>query len=84
MPCFDLKMPANVQMLFNKINKIASFNIINIDPLINKVLNLNKTEPLNDNFEAIGLPSMFFLNNMGSLIIGFIIYFIGLIAMICS
>jgi sialic acid synthase SpsE len=43
MPCFDLQMPANVQMLFNQINKIASFDIIDIDPLINKVLNLKET-----------------------------------------
>jgi uncharacterized membrane protein len=39
---------------------------------------------MNSNFEAIGLKSIFFLNNMGSLIIGFITYFIGLIVMICS
>ena len=84
MPCFDLEMPANVQIFFNQINKVASFDLINIDPLINKVLNLNETEPINANFEALGFQSMFFLNNMGSLIIGFITYFIGLIAMRCS
>jgi hypothetical protein len=50
MPCFDLQMPANVQMLFNQINKIASFDIVDIDPLINKALNLNETEPMNPNF----------------------------------
>jgi hypothetical protein len=83
MPCFDLQMPANVQIFFNEINQIASFDIINIDPLINRVLNLNETEPINHNFEAIGLQSIFFLNNMGSLMIGFFTYFIGLIVMIC-
>ena len=59
-------MPANVQMFFNQINKIASFDIIDLDPFINKVLNLNETEPFNANFRAIGFNSMFFLNNMGS------------------
>jgi hypothetical protein len=54
MPCFDVQMPANVQIFFNQINKIASFDIIDVDPLINKMLNLNETEPLNANFEAIG------------------------------
>jgi hypothetical protein len=39
---------------------------------------------MNPNFEAIGLQSIFFLNNMGSLLIGFITYFIGLILMISS
>ena len=54
MPCFDVQMPANVQIFFNQINKIASFDIIDVDPLINKMLNLNETEPVNANFEAIG------------------------------
>jgi hypothetical protein len=73
-------MPANAQMFFNQINKIASFDIIDLDPFINKVLNLNETEPFNANFRAIGFNSMFFLNNMGSLLIGFVFYFIGIIA----
>ena len=84
MSCFDLQMPANVQMFFNQINKVASFDLIDIEPLINKVLNLNETEPMNANFEALGLESMYFLNNMGSLVIGFIAYLICLIAMLCS
>ena len=74
-------MPANAQMFFNQINKIASFDIIDLDPFINKALNLNKTEPMNENFAAIGFNSMYFMNNMGSLIIGFLIYFVGLIVM---
>ena len=76
-------MPANVQMFFKQINKIASFDIINLDPLINKVLKLNETEPINANFYAIGFQSMYFLNNMGSLTIGFLIYFVGLLAILC-
>ena len=76
-------MPANAQIFFNQINKIASFDIIDMDPIINKLLNLNETEPLNANFEAIGFQSMYFLNNMGSLTIGFLIYFVGLLAILC-
>ena len=71
-------MPANAQMFFSQINKVASFDIIDIDPYINRILNLNETEPVNANFEAIGLQSIYFLNNMGSLLIGFMIYFVGL------
>ena len=76
-------MPANAQIFFNQIDKIASFDIIDMDPIINKLLNLNETEPLNANFEAIGFQSMHFLNNMGSLTIGFLIYFVGLLAILC-
>jgi hypothetical protein len=67
-------------MFFNQINKIASFDIIDIDPLINKALNLNSTEPMNANFDALGFSSMYFLNNMGSLLIGFLIYLVGVLA----
>ena len=71
-------MPANAQMFFSQINKVASFDIIDIDPFINRILNLNDTEPVNANFDAIGFKSIYFLNNMGSLLIGFMIYFAGL------
>ena len=74
-------MPANAQMFFNKINEIASFDIINIEPWINKALNLTETDPMSDNFAAIGFQSMYFMNNMGSLLIGFVIYFAGLLVM---
>jgi len=75
-------MPANAQMFFNQINKIASFDIIDVDPLINKALKLNETGPFNDNFDAIGFGSMFFMNNMGSLMIGFVIYFAGIFTIV--
>jgi hypothetical protein len=45
--------------------------------LINIVLKLNETLPFNENFEAIGFESVYFMNNMGSLLIGFLIYFAG-------
>jgi hypothetical protein len=80
MPCFHVQMPANAQLFFNQINEIASFDMIDTNPLINQILKLNATEPMNANFNAIGFESMYFLNNMGSLIIGFLIYFFGLLA----
>lgn len=76
-------MPANAQMFFKQINHIASFDIIDVNPLIKKALSLNETEPMNANFEAIGFQSMYFLNNMGSLTIGFLIYLVGLLAILC-
>jgi hypothetical protein len=33
---------------------IASFNIIDIEPAIDRVLYLNETEPFNQNFNALG------------------------------
>jgi hypothetical protein len=38
------------------------------------VLSLNETEPFNQNFNALGFQSMYFLNNMNSLMLGFLFY----------
>jgi hypothetical protein len=39
------------------------------------MLKLNETEPYNANFDSLGFNSMYFLNNMNSLLLGFILYF---------
>ena len=75
MPLFDIQLPANAYSFFNQIFKIASFNIIDIEPTINKMLRLNQTEPLNQNFKALGFRSFYFLNNMNSILLGFNFYF---------
>jgi hypothetical protein len=68
-------MPASAQSFFNQILKIASFDIIDLTPRLDKMLRLNATEPLNPNFEALGFGSLYFLNNMNSMLIGFLVYF---------
>ena len=45
--------------------------------MINRALQLNATLPFNENFAAIGFESIYFMNNMGSLLIGFVIYLAG-------
>jgi hypothetical protein len=74
MPLFDIQLPANAQSFFNKIFQIAAFSIVDIEPYINKVLRLNETEPFNHNFNQLGFASLYFLNNMNSLLLGFAFY----------
>ena len=45
------------------------------------MLRLNATEPLNRNFDALWFGSLYFLNNMNSMLIGFLFYF-GLILLL--
>ena len=75
MPLFKVNMPGNAQAFFNQIFKIAAFDIIEIEPYMNKLLQLNSTHPFNRNFESLGFQSMYFINNLGPLLIGFLIYF---------
>ncbi len=39
------------------------------------MLNLEESKSLNPNFEALGFGSLYFLNNMNSMLIGFLVYF---------
>lgn len=81
MPLFDINMPANAQLFFNQIMKIAAFDIIDTEAMLNKLLHLKKTKPLNENFNKLGFESLWFLNNMGSLMIGFFLYAIAIIVL---
>lgn len=83
MPLFDVQMPGNAQTFFNQIFKIAAFDIIEIEPYVNSVLNLNETGPFNSNFDTLGFQSMFFLNNLGPLVFAFLIYFAAIIFLFC-
>ena len=82
MPLFKVNMPANAQAFFNQIFKIAAFDIIEIEPYMNKMLQLNSTHAFNRNFESLGFQSMFFMNNLGPLLIAFLIYFAAILLLL--
>jgi hypothetical protein len=75
-------MPNSAQNFFNQILKIASFDIVNLEPYLNKFLNLKESESLNPNFNALGFDSIYFLNNMNSMVIGFMSYFIMILLLL--
>lgn len=49
---------------------------MNTEPYINAALNLNETEGLNSNFDDLGFSSLYFMNNMGTMLIAFLFYFV--------
>ena len=49
--------------------------MVEIGEPINKILNLNETEPFDGNFDALGYESTYFLNNMGTFMLDYVIYF---------
>lgn len=79
MPLFKVQMPGNAQSFFNMIFTIASFDFVDLDPTINKMLKLNSTDPYNDNFGSLGFQSIYLLNNLGSLLLAFIYYFLSIV-----
>ena len=45
---------------------IAAFDFLDsIDPM-SKILELEETGPINNNFEGLGFETLYFLNNMGT------------------
>jgi hypothetical protein len=71
MPLFNIEIPANAQLFYGFIMQLASFNILPMQDFYGKYLPSPSWDgPLNERFEAIGFQSTFFLNNMGSMVIG--------------
>ena len=71
LPLFNIEMPANAQIFFGFIMEIASFDILPMQKFYDKYLPTpDWDEPLNDKFNNLGFQSTFFLNNMGTMVIG--------------
>jgi len=53
---------------------IAAFDFFETNEIVNSLLNLEDTDAINENYEALGFESTYFINNMGSMFIIFIMY----------
>ena len=73
-------MPANAGMLFDSLSQIAGYDFVDIGDFADEFLNLLPTGPLNEKFESVGLESLYFINNLGTL--GFAIAFYLSLALI--
>jgi len=82
MPLLNVTLPANAAVFFRGLMTFAAFDIIDTSPYLNALLALNPTEPLNNNFEALGFESVFLLHNLGSLILAFLFYPLAIVTML--
>ena len=48
---------------------IAAFDIYEIGDDVHRILDIEPTDPVNDNFNQLGLESQYFINNMGTMLI---------------
>ena len=67
-------LPANASIFFGMLFKIAAFDVFEVEDTVNYLLDLQPTDPIDANFEAIGFESIYFLNNLGPLMVVFLIY----------
>jgi len=71
MPLFKVILPANAGMFFAQLMTIAAFEVFDTKPYLDRLLRLEPTDPINSNFESIGLESIYLLHNMGTLVFAF-------------
>jgi hypothetical protein len=72
MPLFSISLPDNASVVFGVIMQIASADLIPTDDFYDNYFDMDHTDAINDNFAAMGFNSMFFLYNMGSLIVAWL------------
>ena len=62
-----------------RLTKIAAFdfieNFFEVDDFVNDILQLPVTEPVNESFEASGLQSLYFINNLSTFYAIIMFYF---------
>jgi len=72
-------LPANAGMFFAQIMTIAAFEVFDTKPYLDSVLYLEPADPINANFEAVGLESIYFLHNLGTLLFAFVFFLVMVI-----
>ena len=73
MPLFQIQMPANAGVVFNLIMQIAAFDYIDLSENIYE-LGVKPTQPIDANFEMVGLESQYLIVNMGTMLALYMLY----------
>jgi len=66
-PMLQVNMPASCNFIFSIIFQIAAFDFIETGDYFEEYFETAPSEPFNENFEAIGLETTYFIHNMGTL-----------------
>jgi len=74
MPTFNVALPANAGYFFRIVLQIASFDIIDVDWYYRKLFRLPPTEPVNINFNMLGFESTYYISNLGTLVLVYLLF----------
>ena len=71
LPMFNQQIPANAGLFYGFIMDVASFDLLPTERFYDTYLSLKDeaSNSLNSNFESLGYSSMYFLRNMGTLML---------------
>ena len=84
LPLIDTFIPANAHMFFSRLTEIAAFDFIEIGEYVQDILELPFTDPVNERFEASGMESTYFINNLGTFYLIILIYCLVIIFWLIS
>ena len=79
--CSRISLPPLPAVFINQFFQIANFDILPVTFVYEKLFDMPPGDALNANFDAVGFGDMYFVNNMGSLLLS-IFGFIALQAII--
>ena len=70
----NVTLPPDTATFYASIAKISSFDFYDTNEKINEALNLQPTESFTESFKTLGFDSIYALNNIGPMIIFYIVY----------
>ena len=74
LPLCKVTLPINAANFFQTIFQIAAFAFYDTNDMLHYLLSLEPSEPFNDNLGELGFESRYILNNMGTMLIFYIVY----------
>ena len=69
LPLMNVSVPANAGMFFKELAAIAAFDYFETSEFIEDLLDLLPRDPINEKFESTGFESVYFMNNLGTLLL---------------
>jgi len=75
LPLFNVMMPANAGMFYNKLTALAIFDVFDMSILTTKLFDIVPTDPVNMKFNTVGLSDLYFIHNIGSFFMVITVYF---------
>ena len=74
LPLMKVVPPSNAAIFFSAIFQIAAFEVYETGDAVNAGLGLPEKPGLSPNFEELGFESIYFINNMGTMIFFHAVY----------
>lgn len=77
----NLACPSNAMFFYGILLKIVAFDVLPVDDYYDEAFELQESEAINPTFDNIGYESMYYVRNLGSMFLTFLLIPIGVIVL---